>query len=165
MYRNHSLRLTLPAADEMAFGIVIAEPHEEIAGLLLEGAARALQEAGCLEHNIQIRYVPSLCDLPMATQFLAEYTDVDAVILLGCAISDDPTTPLLPTLLQQTLSIQMHWNMPCAWGVIEGKSPQALLEQRNRAVETAAEAIRMVRMQMDMEAQAPNASPTDRRLN
>ncbi len=165
MIHTSSPRHTLPSAEEMAFGIVVAEPHEEIAGLLLEGAARTLRETGCLEHNLQIRYVPSLLDLPMATQFLAEYTDVDAVILVGCTLRDEPAAALLPTLLQQCLSVQMHWNMPCIWSVLEGETPKELFEQHDRAITAATEAVRMVRMQIDMEAHSPNAAPADRSLN
>ena len=160
-----SKNLTLPAADEMAFGIVVAEAHGEITGILLEGAMRTLKEAGCLEHNIHIKSVPNLMSLPMATQFFAEYTDVDAVILLGCHLSTEGNNPLMGPIAQNVLQIQMQWNMPCAWGVVEAVERGAAFEQSDRGVLAAAEAIRMVRMQIDMEAASPNANPDRRSLN
>ena len=149
-----SKNLTLPAADEMAFGVVVAEAHGEITGILLEGAMRTLKEAGCLEHNIQIKSVPNLMSLPMATQFFAEYTDVDAVILLGCHLSTEGNNPLMGPIAQNVLQIQMQWNMP-----------RAAVEQSDRGLPAAAAASRMVRMQIDMEAASPNANPDRRSLN
>ncbi len=157
--------LSLPAADEMAFGIVVAEGYGDITGILLEGAVRTLKEAGCLEHNIQIKSVPSLMSLSMATQFFAEYTDVDAVLVLGCHLRGDENSPLMPTLAQNILQIQLQWNMPCAWGVVEAEDRSAAFEHSDRGIYAAAEAIRLVRLQIDMEAASPNASPDRRNLN
>ena len=157
--------LTLPAADEMAFGIVVAETCGDITGILLEGAVRTLKEAGCLEHNIQIKSVPDLMSLTMATQFFAEYTDVDAVILLGCHLRGDNNSPLMGAIAQNILQIQLQWNMPCAWGIIEAKERGGAFELSDRGVLAAAEAVRMVRLQIDMEAASPNANPDRRNLN
>ena len=40
--------------------------------------------------NIQIKYVPGTFELTLGTQFFAEYTDVDAVIALGCVVRVKP---------------------------------------------------------------------------
>lgn len=157
--------MALPAADEMAFGIVVAENNGDITGVLLEGAVRTLKEAGCLEHNIQIKSVPNLMNLTMATQFFAEYTDVDAVLILGCHLQGDENSPLMPALAQNILQIQLQWNMPCAWGVVEAKERSDAFEHSDRGIYAAAEAIRMVRLQIDMEAASPNANPDRRNLN
>lgn len=157
--------LTLPAADEMAFGIVVAESNGDITGLLLEGAMRTLKEAGCLEHNIHLKSVPSLMSLAMATQFFAEYTEVDAVILLGCSLRGERSTAQLAALNQNVLQIQLQWNMPCAWGIIEAEEATGAYAQSDQGILAAAEAVRMVRMQIDMEAASPNANPDRRNLN
>lgn len=164
-HSDKSIPHPIPAADEMAFGIVVAENYGDISALLLEGAARLLKEAGCLEHNIQIKSVPSLMSLTMATQFFAEYTDVDAVILLGCHLQGDGNNALLSPIVQNILQIQMQWNMPCAWGVVDAKGHKDIFELSEQGAEAAAEAIRMVRMQIDMEAASPNTNPDRRNLN
>ena len=86
--RNHNLSQfgTLPSAADMRFGIVVAEWNREITEALLEGAVRTLRAAGCPDINIQIKYVPGTFELALGAQFFAEYTDVDAVIALGCVI-------------------------------------------------------------------------------
>ena len=79
----------LPSAAEMRFGIVVAEWNREVTEALLEGAVRTLRAAGCPDLNIQIKYVPGTFELALGAQFFAEYTDVDAVIALGCVIQGD----------------------------------------------------------------------------
>ena len=76
----------LPSAADMKFGIVVAEWNREITEALLEGAVQTLRSAGCSDLNIQIKYVPGTFELTLGTQFFAEYTDVDAVIALGCVV-------------------------------------------------------------------------------
>lgn len=149
----------------MAFGIVVAEGYGDITGILLEGAVRTLKEAGCPEHNIQIKSVPNLMGLSMATQLFAEYTDVDAVVVLGCHLRGDENSSLMPALAQNILQIQLQWNMPCAWGVIEADDRSKAFGHSDLGICAAAEAIRLVRMQIDMEAASPNASPDRRNLN
>ena len=87
--KNHNLSQfdsPLPSAAEMRFGIVVAEWNREVTEALLEGAVRTLRAAGCPDLNIQIKYVPGTFELALGAQFFAEYTDVDAVIALGCVI-------------------------------------------------------------------------------
>ena len=89
-HRNLSqLNSPLPSAEEMKFGIVVAEWNPEVTEGLLSGAVHTLRSAGCPEHNIQIKYVPGTFELSLGAQFFAEYTDVDAVIVLGCVIQGD----------------------------------------------------------------------------
>ena len=73
----------------MRFGIVVAEWNREVTEALLEGAVRTLRAAGCPDMNIQVKYVPGTFELSLGAQFFAEYTDVDAVIALGCVIQGD----------------------------------------------------------------------------
>lgn len=153
-------RLALPSAEQMAFGVVVTDSCNEHIDLLFEEVMRSLREAGCLEHNIQIRTVYREMELPMATQFFAEYTDVDAVILLDC-LTDDSYSPELT--LPHIYSIQMHWNMPCIWGCVSRYRTGD--EIRREARELVRSAIRMVQMQLDMEAKSPNAQPDQRNLN
>ena len=96
-HRNLSqLNSPLPSAEEMKFGIVVAEWNPEVTEGLLSGAVHTLRSAGCPEHNIQIKYVPGTFELSLGAQFFAEYTDVDAVIALGCvAASEQIATPQL----------------------------------------------------------------------
>lgn len=165
-------RSPVPSASEMAFGIVVSEWNRDINEVLLEGAVRLLKAAGCPEYNIQIKYVPGTFELMMGAQFFAEYTDVDAVILLGCAVRGDAgyTPTLCQGVMQGVVQVQIQWNMPIASGLLEvDDRMQALCycggEYGNKGELAAAQAINMVKLQIDMEAASPNATPDRREFN
>ena len=145
-HRNLSqLNSPLPSAEEMKFGIVVAEWNPEVTEGLLSGAVHTLRSAGCPEHNIQIKYVPGTFELSLGAQFFAEYTDVDAVIVLGCVI-------------QGVMQLQLQWNMPIAFGVLTTNDLQQALDRSggrlgNKGDEAAAAAIQMVHLQDEMDTE------------
>lgn len=159
-------RSPLPDASEMAFGIVVSEWNRDVSEVLLEGAVRLLKAAGCPEYNIQIKYVPGVFELMMGAQFFAEYTDLDAVILIGSTIRGEAgyTPTLCQGIMQGVVQVQIQWNMPVAWGILEVDDRiQALAycggELGNKGELAAAQAIDMVKLQIDMDAASPNATP------
>lgn len=165
-------RSPLPSASEMAFGIVVSEWNRDISEVLLEGAVRILKAAGCPEYNLQIKYVPGTFELMMGAQFFAEYTDVDAVILIGCTICGEAgyTPAVFQNVLQGVVQVQVQWNMPVALGLLDAQDRiQALSycggEYGNKGELAAAQAINMVKLQIDMEAASPNAAPDRREFN
>lgn len=81
---------------------------------------RTLRAAGCPDLNIQIKYVPGTFELALGAQFFAEYTDVDAVIALGCVIQGDTRhfDFICQGVTQGITQLQIQWNMPIAFGVL-----------------------------------------------
>ncbi|GAJ09120.1 unnamed protein product, partial [marine sediment metagenome] len=73
-----------PSAEDMRIGIVIAEWNKEITEVLYQGAYNTLLKYGIKRENILKKYVPGSFELTLGAQFMAEYSDVDAVICLGC---------------------------------------------------------------------------------
>ena len=104
----------LPSAADMKFGIVVAEWNREITEALLEGAVQTLRSAGCSDLNIQIKYVPGTFELTLGTQFFAEYTDVDAVIALGCVVQGETRhfDFICQGVTQGITQLQIQWNIP-----------------------------------------------------
>ena len=162
--KNHNLSKfdsPLPSAADMRFGIVVAEWNREVTEALLEGAVRTLRAAGCPDMNIQVKYVPGTFELSLGAQFFAEYTDVDAVIALGCVIQG---------VTQGITQLQIQWNMPIAFGVLTVGDMQQALDRcggrhGNKGDEAAATAINMVKLQIDMEAASPDHEPDRRNIN
>lgn len=153
----------LPSAADMRFGIVVAEWNREVTEALLEGAVRTLRAAGCPDVNIQIKYVPGTFELTLGAQFFAEYTEVDAVIALGCVIQGETRhfDFICQGVTQGITQVQLHWNMPIAFGVLTVENQQQALDRAggrhgNKGDEAAAAAIQMVKLQLDMEAVSPN---------
>ncbi len=155
--KNHNLSQfdsPLPNAETMSVGIVVAEWNKHITGALADGAIKTLREAGCKEENISVRYVPGTFELPLAAQFFAEYTEVDAIIVLGCVIQGD--TPhfdyVCSGVTQGVTQLQITWNIPIAFGVLTVLNEQQALDRcggslGNKGDEAAATALKMVELQ------------------
>ena len=141
-HRNLSvLESPLPSAEDMKFGIV-----------------RTLRSAGCMEQNIQIKYVPGTFELPLGAQFFAEYTDVDAVIALGCVVQGETKhfDYVCSGATQGITQLMLNWNMPVAFGVLTTNDMQQAIDRAggkygNKGDEAAAAAIQMVQLQNEME--------------
>ncbi len=166
------LNSPLPSAAEMSFGIVVAEWNSDITNALLEGAIKTLTQAGCPETNIHVKYVPGTFELTMGAQLFAQYTEVDAVIAIGCVIKGD--TPhfdyICQGVTQGLTQLQTQWNMPVIFGVLtvnnlEQAEDRAGGKHGNKGDEAAATAVRMVQLQVEMEATSPMANLDPRTVN
>ncbi len=158
----------LPSADDMKFGIVVSEWNEQITEGLLAGCVRTLRASGCADHNIQIKYVPGCFELPLGAQFFAEYTDVDAVVVLGCVIQGETRhfDYVCQGVTEGVTRLAIDWNMPIAFGVLTTDDLQQALDRSggklgNKGDEAAEAAIKMVKLQMEM---AEAATPDDRNM-
>lgn len=162
----------LPSAEDMKFGIVVAEWNSEVTEALLGGAVETLRSAGCLDANIQIKYVPGTFELALGSQFFAQYTDVDAVIALGCVVQGETRhfDFVCQGVTQGITQLQMQWNMPIAFGVLTTADQQQALDRAggkygNKGNEAAAAAIQMVKLQNDMELAAPDTAMDRKNIN
>ena len=127
----------------MKFGIVIVDEQSSFAHRNLPAAVESLKALGCAEQNILVRHAPRVFNVTMMTQFFAEYTDVDAVVILA----EDDSSPEYAAMLYGLTKLQIAWNMPVCIGDCTA----------------AAEAADMVRMQNEMEAAAPEHISPDRK--
>lgn len=151
----------IPSAANMRFGIVVATWNSEITERLLEGAVAGLLQAGCLESNIAVKHVPGTVELTLGAQFFAEYTDVDAVIVLGCVIQGDTRhfDFVCQSVTQGITQLMISWNMPIAFGVLTTNNQEQALDRAggklgNKGEEAAITAIQMVALQNEMDRAA-----------
>ena len=124
-------------------GIVIVDEQSNFAHRNLSAAKESLKAMGCVEQNILLRHAPRVYNAAMVTQFFAEYTDVDAVIIL----LEPDNSPEYEAVLSGLTKLQIAWNMPITIGDCTA----------------ASEAIEMVAMQNEMEAAAPEHLSSDRK--
>ena len=124
-------------------GIIVVDSQVQFAHENLSPLSESLKLMGCSEQNILVRHSPSAYNVPLTVQFYAEYTDVDAVIVL---VENDQTAEY-NSMLYGVTRLQMLWNMPVLIG----------------GVGVAADAVEMVRMQNEMEAAAPEYNAADRK--
>lgn len=124
-------------------GIIVVDSQAQFAHENLSPLSESLKLMGCSEQNILVRHSPSIYNVPLTVQFFAEYTDVDAVIVLA----ENDQTAEYNSMLYGVTRLQMLWNMPVLIG----------------GVSVAADAVEMVRMQNEMEAAAPEYNSADRK--
>jgi 6,7-dimethyl-8-ribityllumazine synthase len=148
---------SVPSAENMKFGIVVAEWNYHITGALANGAIDTLIKHGAKEENIQLKHVPGSFELTLGGQFFAEYTDVDAIILLGCVIQGE--TPhfdyICQGVTQGTTHLNTNYNLPVIFGVLTTLTEQQALDRAggklgNKGDEAAITAIKMVALQKEL---------------
>ena len=149
---------SVPAADNMRFGIVVSDWNREITWALLEGAVQTLKKHGISDDDIVIRHVPGSFELTLGAQFLAEYDDLDGVICLGCVIQGETPhfTYICQGVTQGITQLNMEYNIPFIFGVLTTNTLQQARDRSggkhgNKGDEAAVTAIKMAALQRDME--------------
>lgn len=142
---------SVPSAENMKFGIVVAEWNPEITFALANGAVETLKKHGAKENQIVIKYVPGSFELPLGAQFLAEYGNVDAVIILGCVIQGETRhfDYICEGVTQGVKDLNLKYNKPFIFGLLTTNNQQQALDRAggkhgNKGDEAAITAIKMV---------------------
>lgn len=145
---------SVPFAENMRFGIVVAEWNIEVTGALASGAVDTLKKHGVTDENIVVKYVPGTFELPMGGQFFAEKENVDAVILIGCVIQGETRhfDYICEAVSQGTKDLNLKYNKPFIFGVLTTGNEQQALDRSggkhgNKGDEAAVTAIKMVDLQ------------------
>lgn len=147
----------VPSAEGMKFGIVVAEWNYEITGALADGAVETLKKHGADEKNIIVKHVPGTFELTLGAQYLAEYTDVDAVIALGCVIQGETRhfDFICAGVTQGITDLNIKYNKPFIFGVLTTDNQQQALDRAggrlgNKGDEAAVTAIKMLALRNDI---------------
>jgi 6,7-dimethyl-8-ribityllumazine synthase len=144
---------SVPSAENMKFGIVVAEWNWEITSALAQGVIDTLKRHGATEDNISVKYVPGTFELPLGAQFFAELDNVDAVVLLGCVIQGETRhfDYICDGVTQGTKDLNLKYNKPFIFGVLTTDNEQQARDRAggkhgNKGDEAAVTAIKMVDM-------------------
>lgn len=141
----------VPSAEGMKFGIVTAEWNTEVTSALQQGAFDTLIKYGASEEDIIVRSVPGTFELTSGAKMMAENTDVDAVICIGCVIQGD--TPHFDYICQGVThgitELNLDFDVPFVFGVLttntlEQATDRAGGKHGNKGDEAAITAIKMV---------------------
>ena len=152
--KNHNLSdydiNSVPDANGMKVGIVVAEWNENITGALLQGALDTLYRHGVKEQDIHVETVPGRFELIYGATQMA-MTDVDAVIAIGCVIRGD--TPHFDYICQGTTQglaqLNATQSKPVIYGLITTNDMQQAIDRAggklgNKGDECAVTAIKMI---------------------
>ncbi len=143
----------IPSAENMKFGIVVAEWNFKITSALANGAVETLKRHGAKDENIIVKYVPGSFELPLGGQFFAEHENVEAVILLGCVIQGETKhfDYICDGVTKGTVDLNLKYNKPFIFGVLTTDNEQQALDRAggkhgNKGDEAAITAIKMVQL-------------------
>ncbi len=146
-------------AVQMKFGIVVAEWNTEITESLYTGAYNTLIKHGAKAENIIKKYVPGTFELTLGAQLIAENTDVDAIIVLGCVIQGETRhfDFICQGVTQGITQINIQYNLPVIFGVLTTDNQQQAIDRAggkhgNKGDEAAITAIKMVSLQQSLES-------------
>jgi 6,7-dimethyl-8-ribityllumazine synthase len=144
---------SVPSAQNMRFGIVVAEWNHEITANLARGAVDTLLKHGATDDNVLVKFVPGSFELPLGGQYFAEYENVDAVLLLGCVIQGETRhfDYICEGVTQGTMDLNLKYNKPFIFGVLTTENLQQALDRAggklgNKGDEAAVTAIKMVHL-------------------
>ncbi|MCI1681766.1 MAG: 6,7-dimethyl-8-ribityllumazine synthase [Bacteroides sp.] len=142
---------SIPDATEMKFGIVVSEWNYNITGKLQEGAISTLQKHGVKEENILLKTVPGSFELTFGANQFIEYSNVDAVIVLGCVVRGE--TPhfdyVCMGVTQGITQLNATGNVPVIYGLVTTNTMEQAEDRAggklgNKGDECAITAIKMV---------------------
>jgi 6,7-dimethyl-8-ribityllumazine synthase len=142
---------SVPSAAGMRFGVVVSEWNYEVTGALAQGAVDTLKLHGASDDDIILRHVPGSFELTLGAQYLAEFTNVDAIIILGCVIQGETRhfDFICDGVTQGITSLNIKYNKPFIFGLLTTDNQQQALDRAggrlgNKGDEAAVTAIKMV---------------------
>lgn len=141
-------------ASEYKFGIVWSEWNTEITKAMLDGAYETLIKHGAKADNIIVRTVPGSFELTLGAQWMAENTDVDAVICIGCVIQGETRhfDFICHAVAQGITDLNREFSIPFIFGVLTPDNQQQAIDRAggkhgNKGNEAAITAIKMLALE------------------
>ena len=158
----------IPNGSDMKIGIAVAQWNKEITSALFNGAKQTLLKHEVKEDNIISVSVPGTFELTLAAQNLLEYTDVDAVIVLGCVIQGETRhfDFICQSVTQGVTELNIKYNQPVIFGVLTTDNLEQAQERAggklgNKGDEAAVTALQMVDMQSRLRQNYLNCYPAE----
>ncbi len=136
-------------AKHLRVGIVLSRFNAAIGEPLLEGALRALGEAGADESSVTVVTVPGALEAPLALQRMAQTGDYDALVALGAVIRGETFHfEIVSTESASGLaSVQLEFGIPIGNGILTtDNEEQALARAGDKGYEAAMAAVEMANL-------------------
>lgn len=160
------------SAEGMKFAIVVARWNAVITDRLLEGSLDALLRSGAKRADIEIVRVPGAWEIPAAARIIANKSEVDAIITLGCLLRGETAhyEAIYTEAARGIGQSQQETGIPHAFGVLTCETLEQALNRAgikagNKGFEAAVAAIEMVslRRKLTAEQQASDEQPVSRK--
>ena len=143
----------IPPANDIRFGIVVSAWNGKITESLFKACYDTLITHGAKKENILKKYVPGSFELPLGAQFVAEYSNADAIICIGCVIQGETKhfEFISTAVADGIMKLNLKYNLPVIFCVLtpdnaEQANDRAGGKYGNKGVEAAITAIKMVEL-------------------
>lgn len=144
---------SLSSAENLSFGIVVADWHEEITHALYQGCYDTLIKHGAKEENIHTAQVPGTFELPVGAKILAGQQTLHAVICIGCVIKGETSHNeyINNSVAMGLTTLSIASGKPFIFGVLTPNDEQQAKDRAggkygNKGIEAAVTAIRMAQL-------------------
>lgn len=148
----------IPNGADFKVGIVVSEWNDTITNNLFEGAKQALLDNGVSESNILVRYVPGAFELPLASQFMLDNTDVDGVVAIGVVIQGETRhfDFVCQGATQGLMNVMLEYNSPVSFCLLTDNNIQQSIDRSggvhgNKGIECAIACLKMIAMKKSFE--------------
>ena len=119
-----------------------------------DGAYKTLVSNGVPESNIIVKTVPGSFELTLGAQWMAEYTEADAVICIGCVIQGETKhfDFICNAVAQGITDLNREFSIPFVFGVLTTDNMQQAIDRAggkhgNKGDEAAVTAIKMLALE------------------
>lgn len=133
------------------FGIVVSEWNEEVTESLYSGALQTLISMGASKENIIRKEVPGSYELSLGAQWMAQRTDIDAVICLGCVIQGETRhfDFICSAVAHGITEVGLKYDKPVVFGVLTTDTMKQAMDRAggkhgNKGDEAASTAVKML---------------------
>lgn len=138
-------------------GIAVSEWNTEVTDNLKNGAIKTLKKYGFKTEDIICKQVPGSFELPLAAKYLIEYSDVDAIICLGCVIQGETRhfDFVCQGVTQGIMDLNVYSDVPVAFGVLTTNNQQQAKDRSggklgNKGDEAAIAALKMLALKTEL---------------
>ena len=133
------------------FAVIVSEWNDEVTESLYNGAVETLLSYGVKKDNIYSKNVPGAFELPLAAQWMAQKSEIDAIICLGCVIQGETRhfDFICEAVAQGLTTVGLKFSKPVIFGVLTPNTQQQALDRAggkhgNKGDEAAITAIKML---------------------
>jgi 6,7-dimethyl-8-ribityllumazine synthase len=127
-------------AAHLRVGIVLSRFNADIGAVLLQGALRALDEAGVGEGAVALVSVPGALEAPLALQRMAQSGDFDALVALGAVVRGE--TYHFEIVANESAagvaSVQLEFGIPIGNGILTTNTDDQALQRADAKGHAAA---------------------------
>jgi 6,7-dimethyl-8-ribityllumazine synthase len=137
--------------------ILTADWNPDVTYAMRDAAIENLQKAGIMPDHIRSKSVPGSFELVSAAKTMADYSDVHAVICLGCIIQGETRhfDFVAQGVTDGLRDLNTRYNIPFIFGVLTTNDQQQALDRAggkhgNKGDEAAAAALQMIQLKKEI---------------